>query len=187
MALEQWSLEKLEAGAVFEDVFRKVIEGNDSVAALGVGVSLCLAQAGASLECAFPMLTCPYLWEWDIARVIQDASPANQIGNWYHDRIELSAVRKLNEKSHRKYDIRHLVPYFVFSGDKAVVTGFRTAFVLFRIDYQLATRKKTITQHISRPYARRWFVFPSRRNRNIGRQHRPPTASISNCGTTRHH
>src|SRR5260370_1093252 len=30
MALEQWALEKLDAGAAFDDIFRKVVEGNDS-------------------------------------------------------------------------------------------------------------------------------------------------------------
>ena len=46
MALDQWALTQCERGVPFEDVFRKVIDGNDSVAALGVGVSLCLAYAG---------------------------------------------------------------------------------------------------------------------------------------------
>lgn len=64
MCHDQWALIQCERGVPFENVFRKVIEGNDSIAALGVGVSLRLASAGKSLECAFSLVTCPYLWEW---------------------------------------------------------------------------------------------------------------------------
>src|ERR1035437_6439646 len=83
MALEQWARTQCENGAPFEEVFRKVIAGNDSVAVLGIGVSLCLAHPGACLECALPLATCPYLWEWDISRFTHDSrTPVNEMGNW---------------------------------------------------------------------------------------------------------
>ncbi|HEX3885376.1 MAG TPA: ATP-binding protein [Stellaceae bacterium] len=124
MALEQWALERLDGGAPFDEIFRKVIDGNDSVSALGIGASLCLSHPGASLEAAVPLITCPHLWEWEIQRVVQDASPTNTIGNWHHDRRELSAVRALNEKPHRKSDMRQLVLYFLLSGDASLVERF---------------------------------------------------------------
>jgi hypothetical protein len=124
MALEQWALEKLAAGVPFDDIFRKIIEGHDSVAALGIGVSLCLAHPGASLGAAFPLVTCPDLWEWDIQRIVLESSPTNQIGNWHQYQFQLTAVRNLNQKPHRKLDIRHLVPYFVYSGDKRLTKKF---------------------------------------------------------------
>jgi hypothetical protein len=124
MALEQWALEKLDTGAAFDDIFRKVVEGNDSVAALGLGASLCLAYPGALLAAAFPLVTCPYLWEWDIPRVTQERSPTNVIGNWHQYRMQLTAVRNLNQKSHRKRNIRDLVLYFVLADDKKLVTKF---------------------------------------------------------------
>jgi hypothetical protein len=127
MALEQWALESLEAGASFDEIFRKVIDGSDAVAVLGIGVSLCLAHPGASLEAAFPLITCPYLWRWEIQRRIHDGSSLNTIGNWYQHRHELSAVQALNEKAHRKYEIRQLILYFVFSGDPALVERFTDA------------------------------------------------------------
>ena len=67
MALEQWALEKIEAGADFNDIFKKVIEGNDCVAALGIGVSLCLSKPNQTFGYALPLITCPHLWQWDIA------------------------------------------------------------------------------------------------------------------------
>jgi hypothetical protein len=123
MALEQWALERIDAGASFDAVFQKVIEGNESVAALGIGVSLCLAHPSASLQGALPLVTCPYLWGWDIERFVQESTPTNQMGNWYQYRAELSAVRDLNQKQ-RKTDIRQLIHYFIMSGDQALLDCF---------------------------------------------------------------
>jgi hypothetical protein len=150
MALEQWALEKLERGAPFDEVFRKVIEGQDSVAALGIGVSLCLAQPGASLPCAFPLVTSPYIWEWDIPRFVQESSRTNEMGNWVHDRDKLSAVRKLNQKPHRKQDIRSLVPYFVFSGDEALIEFFTSSVLAFPEHLPLSyEEEKESPEHIA--------------------------------------
>jgi hypothetical protein len=124
MALEQWALEQLDKGAVFDDIFRKVIEGNDAVAALGIGVSLCLAHPDKSLQCAYPLLTCPYLWEWDSARIVFEHCPTNAMGNWYQDRVYLSAVRALNERPHRKQALRELIPYFIYSADEALLEAY---------------------------------------------------------------
>jgi hypothetical protein len=128
MALEQWALEQIERGRAFDDILRKVIEGYDSVAALGIGVSLCMAHPAASLPCAFPLVTCPHLWGWEINRYVQDSSsPTNEIGNWYLDWAQLSAVRALNQKPHRKQDIRTLIPHFVFSGDEPLTEAFTSS------------------------------------------------------------
>jgi hypothetical protein len=131
MALEQWAFEQIEQGAKFDEIFQKVIQGNESVAALGLAASLCLAHHDKSIECSLPLITCPHLWKWDIARIVQDSSsmPPNEIGNWHQYRPLLNAVRALNRKKHRKQDIRNLVPYFVYWHDqkltKRYVKGIR--------------------------------------------------------------
>jgi hypothetical protein len=104
MALELWAFERIDAGADFTGVFRKVLEGNDSVAALGLAVSLCLACPDKSIEQALPLITCPHIWTWDIARSVQDRGgmPANEIGDWQRYRHLLNAVRELNRKPHRQ-------------------------------------------------------------------------------------
>jgi hypothetical protein len=128
MALEQWALNSCEKGVPFEGVFKKVIEGNDSVAALGVGLSLCLAYSGKSLECALPLVTCPYLWDWDISRFVQDRGfHTNEMGDWHRHRMQLNAVRKLNEYPHRRREIRYLVLYFVGSGDEDLINRYAAA------------------------------------------------------------
>ena len=122
MAMEKWALDELDSGRSFDDVFRVVVEGNETVAALGLAVSLCLAHPEKSLECALPLITCPHVWNWDISRFVhdQDETPSNEIGDWHRFRHLLTAVRDLNRKPHRKQDIRALVPYFVFHKDDKI-------------------------------------------------------------------
>ena len=133
MALEQWALQQIAQGARFEEVLRKVIQGNESVAILGLGVSLCLAYPDKSIECALPLVTCPYLWRWDIMRLVQDSSgmPSNEIGDWRQYRLQLGAVRALNKKEHRRLDIRSLVPYFVFWRDRTLTKRYAKAIRTF--------------------------------------------------------
>lgn len=117
MALEQWGLEQLDAGVPFADIFAKMLGDNESVAVLGIGVSLCLARPQTSFAQSAPLVTCPYLWEWDIERWMGDRSPVNQMGDWYRYRHLLSANKALNERPHRTRDIRELLPYLIFGGD----------------------------------------------------------------------
>jgi len=189
MALEQWSLEQLEAGAAFEDIFRKAVEGNESAAALGIGVSLCLAHAGKGLECALPLISCPYLWEWDIPRFVQDSTtlPANEIGNWFKDRTQLSAVRALNQKPHRKLDIRHLIPYFVFSGDEALSEKFTASIRSFPdrlpLSYEeekanpdhLAAMREKMGMFAEQADPQYWKTGPSQDGKHIKLWNEPPT------------
>jgi hypothetical protein len=118
MALEQWALTQCDKGAPFQEVFRKVIKGHESVAVLGISVSLCLAHPGTCLECALPLVTCPQLWGWDVSRLTQDRGIAvNEMGNWHRYRAQLEAVHKLNQRPHRRLELRNLLGYFVLSDD----------------------------------------------------------------------
>ena len=103
MALEQWALEELDRDADFTSVLKDVIEGNESVAVLGIGVSLALAAPDKCALDALPFLTCPALWSWDIARSVHDiGSPSNDIGNWMQYRTYLQAVRDLKSEAAQK-------------------------------------------------------------------------------------
>jgi hypothetical protein len=123
MALEQWALERLDAGDEFGMVLEKVISGSNSVSALGIGVSLSLAAQGRSVPASLPLVTCPYLWGWDISRFVQDSTSmfSNELGDWHRYRHFLQAVRDLNRRPHRQMEIRALVPFYVFSGDRKLV------------------------------------------------------------------
>jgi len=118
MALELWALQQLDSGAPFPEVFEKVMDNNESVAVLGVAVSLCLAFPRDSIAQAAPLVSCPHLWGWDIARWAGDRHPTNQIGNWRQHRHELSANKELNERPHRKREIRDLLIYLIVAGNE---------------------------------------------------------------------
>ena len=117
MALEYWAFERIEAGDDFETVLRKVLEGNESVAALGLAVSLCIAHLDKSMDFLVEFITSPQIWNWDLSRSMSDTTSnhANEIGDWTRFRHLLIAVRELNQRPHRHIYIRDLVPYFAFS------------------------------------------------------------------------
>jgi len=119
MAFEWWAFERLEAGDDFDAVFRKVIEGNDTVAALGLGVSLCMAYPDQSMNHLLKFITCPHIWNWDLNRSVTDSSGShsNEIADWIRFRHLMMPVKTLNQREHRSKYIRDLIPYFVFSGD----------------------------------------------------------------------
>lgn len=117
MALEHWAFERIEAGDDFDTVLRRVLEGNESVAALGLVVSLCIAHLDKSMDVLVEFITCPQIWNWDLSRSVTDrtGNHANEIGDWSRYRHLMIAVRELNQRPHRHIYIRDLVPYFVFS------------------------------------------------------------------------
>ena len=119
MALEWWAFERIEAGADVAEVIRQIVEDNESAAALGVAVSVCIAKKDQGLRPLLPFMTCPHVWQWDLQRSVGDKSGnhANEIGDWWRHRVLLAAVRELNRKPHREIYIRDVVPYFVFSND----------------------------------------------------------------------
>jgi hypothetical protein len=126
MALEQWALERLEAGDEFDAVFRQIVEGNECVAVLGIGLSLTLAHPDKALQTALPLMGCSHLWLWDPYRFLEDSSgsPANLIGDWQRHRYLLQAVRDLNSRSHRKHEITDLIGFYLFNADAACRTRF---------------------------------------------------------------
>lgn len=129
MALEQWALERLDRGDEFGEVFEDAIRGCNSVAMLGIGVSLSLAAQGKSVPTSFALVKCLRLWQWDIGRFVQDhtSMPANEIGNWNTDRHYLQAVRKLNQRPHRQNDIRVLNVFYIFAEDRRLAGRFARA------------------------------------------------------------
>lgn len=119
MALELWMEERVAAGDDVEVLFQKVLQGNDCVGALGACVSIALANPQKSLRAALPLVTCPFLWLWDIRRFVSDrGSQANTIADWTRFGHLLQPVRDRNNLPHRRYEIRNLVPLYMFSKDE---------------------------------------------------------------------
>lgn len=145
MALEQWALERLDAGEAFEAVFEDVIKGSNSVAMLGIGVSLSLVDPAKSVPNSLPLITCQHLWRWDIPRLVQDSTSmfANEIGDWFRHRHLLQAVRNLNQRPHRRQDVRALVPFYVFSADRRLAGRYARAIRSFpeRLPFEVQEQK----------------------------------------------
>ncbi|MHB1400413.1 MAG: P-loop NTPase family protein [Trichloromonadaceae bacterium] len=191
MALDFWAFERIDAGVDFADVIRKVLEGNDSVAALGLAVSLCLAYPNKSIEQALPLITCPHIWKWDLTRFAHDRSsmPANEIGDWQRYRFLLNAVRELNRKTHRRLCIRDMVPYFVF-WDNELLKGRYTAGIRSfteRLPFEYAEEttdkaqedglRKSMSWHIEQADPQFWHSEPTEDGKQIKIWNDPPSAN----------
>lgn len=129
MALEWWAFERLEAGEDFDTVIQDVIEGHDSVAALGIAVSLSIAHMADAMEYLLRFVTCPHLWRWDLDRSVSDqmGSHANELADWTQYRHLLMPVKQLNQREHRRVCLRDVVPYFVFGEDRELAERYTQA------------------------------------------------------------
>lgn len=191
MALEFWAFERIDAGDDFAEVFRKVLEGSDSVAALGVAVSLCLAHQDKSIEQALPLVTCPNIWNWDLARSVHDRSsvPANEIGDWQRYRHLLNAVRELNRRPHRQACIRDMVPYFVFWRDahlkERYTAGIRSFTERLPFDYLEersdealeANLRRSMSWYVEQADPKYWHSEPTEDGKHIKIWNDPPSAN----------
>lgn len=162
MALEFWAFERIDAGDDFAELLCKVLEGNDSVAALGLAVSLCLAYPDKSIEQALPLITCPHVWKWEINRLVHDTNgmPTNEIANWRQYRHLLNVVRKLNLKPHRKNCVRDLVPHFVIWHDASLKERYTTGIRSFaeRLPFEYAEELSDVDQELNLRKSMSWFV-----------------------------
>lgn len=189
MALEFWALERIGAGDDFAMVFRKVLEGSDSVAALGLAVSLCLAHQDKSIEQALPLITCPHIWGWDTARSVQDGSgmPANEIGDWQRYRHLLNAVRELNRRPHRRACIRDMVPHFVFWHDASLKERYTIGIRSFteKLPFEYAEEisdeayeaglKKSMSWYVEQADPQFWHSEPTEDGKSIKLWNEPPS------------
>ena len=118
MALEAWAFKEVENGHQVDDVIRDVLEGHESVAALGVAVGVMLDNKHCS-EVTLSLLTSQRLWDWDIQRYVSDLGPlANLVGFQLHDRRHYDAVIEGNGRRCRRLNVRDLASMCVIgSGD----------------------------------------------------------------------
>lgn len=133
MALEAWAFKEVENGRLVDDVLRDVLEGQESVGALGVAVGIMLENRHCS-EVTLPLLTSQRLWDWDIQRHTSDLGfNANLMGFQPHDRRHYLAVVEGNERRGRRMDVRDLASMCVIGGGD-LGTRASTAIVRFADD-----------------------------------------------------
>ncbi|MEC4852416.1 MAG: hypothetical protein SAJ12_15640, partial [Jaaginema sp. PMC 1079.18] len=131
MALEEWMERQIEAGRDVEALFEKVLSGSNSVAVLGICLSMALAYPEKCLKAALPIATCPDIWKMDIERLNYDKSNSltslkflefDRSNDWLY-----AVLDRRNKRPQRSYDIRNLAMYYVLSSDDLLRVLFEQA------------------------------------------------------------
>lgn len=119
MALEVWMEEQMDAGRDPVELFDAVLRGSDSVASVGVCVSIALAYPNQSLEAAAPFVGAPLVWEFDISRFASDRTGTFNVNALLG--IDDSGDRHARDRDNRpqrRVDIRDLVPRYMFTANE---------------------------------------------------------------------
>lgn len=133
MALEAWGLQQLDDGRDIDDLLEEVLRGQSHVAILGIAVSWLLYRPSAS-EAGLPVATCQRLWAADIARLVHvDMTNlwSNEIGGAQLAKDLAVALRRLNDRPHRRQDIRTLALVYMLGLNEALRGRFSSAVAAF--------------------------------------------------------
>ncbi|KAM3101051.1 hypothetical protein ACKFKF_09565 [Phormidesmis sp. 146-12] len=126
MALEVWMEKQIENGRDIEELFEKVLRGSNSVAVLGICISLTLAHPQKCLKAALPIVSSPAIWSIDIQRLVDDMSSRFRLpferNDWVYKLLE-----EHDQKPHRKLDIRSLATHYLFFSDESLRISFEQA------------------------------------------------------------
>jgi hypothetical protein len=133
-ALEEWCFSELERGTPVDDLIRRIVEGNQCIAVLGIAVLLALHATRVS-ETVFPLITAQRLWAMDHNRMVQEMSGGilNLAGFTRKSDIPHGqAVQALNARPARKQQLRWLAQIYVLNGEFGERT--RAAILSFKDD-----------------------------------------------------
>lgn len=109
LALENWVEDQIDGKRDGDGLLKSVIEGNNCVAILGVATTIML-RTGTSSEITAALVTAQRLWNYDIARAVEDMSGsfASLIGfDKPSDHVHIEAIKKINARPVRKLELRH--------------------------------------------------------------------------------
>ena len=134
MALEDWCFSELDRGRLVDELIHQIVEGNRSIAILGIASMLALHTERLS-EAVFSIVTSQRLWFADQNRIIQDRSSlfGNLIG--FRNQSDLShveAIKTANTRGVRKKELRSIAPLYIFSEEFGERT--REAILRFKDD-----------------------------------------------------
>lgn len=117
MALEVWASEQISAGRPADEVVKLVLEGHDSVAALGV-VAAIMLEAQQYSPMTLAILCSQRLWAWDIARCLADRGMQTNLMGFMRksDVPHRDAVVAGNQKPSRRGNLRDLASICILRG-----------------------------------------------------------------------
>lgn len=129
MALEEWIERQIEAGRDVEALFEKVLRGSNSVAVLGICLSMALAYPEKCLKVALPIAICPDIWEMDISRLAGDSTNSwDGFKEWDESKkLYYEILERRNKRPQRSREIRGLAMYYVLSNDDSLRVTFEQA------------------------------------------------------------
>lgn len=134
MALERWAIDQLDAGRPAAEVLQQVLEGQSSIATLGLAVHLAL-RAGEVSAVTLPLVSSQRLWHLDIQRWVQESEfrTAGLIGfdSRGGDEAHRKAVAHAGGLESRRMELRSLVPGFVLGHDPKLREACRAAIARF--------------------------------------------------------
>lgn len=119
MALEFWMEQEVERGRDPEELFRTVLMGSESISIVGVCVGIALAYPDQCLRAIAPMVMAPLVWDYDIARAVNDRMGTVAMSHLFGppDPFERVSLQR-DERPQRRMDVRDLVPWYLFGASQ---------------------------------------------------------------------
>lgn len=118
MALEEWSFTELERGCPVGELIQRILEGNESIAILGIAAMIALHTETVS-DTTLPIITSQRLLDADLSRWVQDSSSTTSlIGfNESTDMRHIEAIQAAKSRPVRMNQLSWMIPKFVFAAE----------------------------------------------------------------------
>ena len=127
MALEEWMERQIESGRDVEALFEKILSGSNSVAVLGICLSMALAYPEKCLKAALPIVSSPMIWNMDIYRYVLDLSGTFRFDPLEKNKLIYDFLEERDKRPQRSRDIRNIAVMYMLSGDNHIRSLFQQA------------------------------------------------------------
>ncbi|MFY0527350.1 hypothetical protein ACN28I_30795 [Archangium gephyra] len=170
LAMTYWAHQQLDTGTDLDDLIRKVVEGHESVAALGLAVSLAL-ERNERAPSLLALMKSQRLWVLDFHRQVQEGGrEINLFG--FDVRSQMSAKQKaadqyLKRRTYRQRSLKDLAYLYALSADESERAEFAAALARFPSELPYAVEEQrghAETEASMRETAEAWAQFANREN-----------------------
>jgi hypothetical protein len=152
MALERWALDEIEAGKPAANVLQQLLQGNSSIAVLGIAVLVALQSKEVSTV-TLPLATSQRVWRMDLQRCVQESElqSAGLIGFDRTETFHRNAVAEASALPVRRLMIRDLAVLFALVADEELREACRAALERFPQDLGLEYEEEASdSDHVAR-------------------------------------
>lgn len=135
--MSYWAFREIEDGRSVDEVIRLVVEGNESVAAAGLGLVLAIETFHIS-EVTLALVTCLRLWRYDIERMRQEPMRnVDLLGFGALSQLtgeKAKAKEYIDKRVSRSRDVKQLAMQFAINADDTLRERFKQALERFPFD-----------------------------------------------------